>query len=136
MTQTTSSVPLAGRIIGSVFGFAFAGIGLTVLCFLWFADDGFGSPPLFFRIFGSFIAIVFVVMGGTMGVAALTAKPQFPNFTPPSAPAGPAHAQRSHGAFACPHCGAALTSKTEASPHGDVKCPFCGAWFNIHKRTA
>ena len=59
------SLPISSRLSGSAsskrryIGFAFAGIGLTVLAFLWFGDDGFGGPPLVFKVFGSFIAIVF-----------------------------------------------------------------------------
>ena len=41
------------------------GIGLTVIGFLWGAPwDAFDSPPLFFRIFGSFVAMMFVLIGG------------------------------------------------------------------------
>ncbi len=39
------------------------GIGVTLLCFLWFGEDGFHSPPLFFKVFGSFIALAFVMFG-------------------------------------------------------------------------
>ena len=40
------------------------GIGLTVLGFLWLTPfNEFGSPPLFFRVFGSFIALAFVLTG-------------------------------------------------------------------------
>jgi len=40
------------------------GIGITVIAFLWGAPFGeFGSPPLFFRFFGSFIAPAFVMVG-------------------------------------------------------------------------
>ena len=47
------------------------GIGLTVLGGLWLAPFGeFHSPPLFFRIFGSIIALAFV----TFGAVALSGK--------------------------------------------------------------
>ena len=131
-------VPFAARLVGATFGFAFAGIGLTVLGFLWFGDDGFGGPPVFFKLFGSFIAIVFVVMGGAMGFAALSAQAKVlagKSAAAPPSPPSPAIPSRSSGPYTCPDCGAALTSSTEASPHGDIKCTHCGAWFNIHRRT-
>ncbi len=47
------------------------GIGMTVLIFLWSAPFGeFGSPPLFFRVFGSFIALAFVLTGIAIFVGA------------------------------------------------------------------
>lgn len=49
-----------GRAVPCVFGF----IGLTICVFLWFAPFGeFGSPPLFFRVFGTLITCVFMLMG-------------------------------------------------------------------------
>ena len=43
----------ASRIVFGVFGFAFAGIGITLLGFLWLTPfDAFGSPPLFFESSG------------------------------------------------------------------------------------
>jgi Sec-independent protein translocase protein TatA len=41
------------------------GIGLTVIVFLWTAS-GFGAPPLIFRVFGSFVALGFVITGGAI----------------------------------------------------------------------
>ena len=70
-TDYRAPVPPAGKFLGGVFGLIFAGIGLTVIVFLWGAlRDGFGSPPLFFRVFGTFIALAFVAFGGTMAVGA------------------------------------------------------------------
>ena len=133
-------VPLTARILGAVFGFAFAGIGLTVLGFLWFGDDGFGSPPLIFKLVGSFIATVFVAMGGTMGFSALAFQGKSLAAPAPSIPTHSTSVTSPHSNFApghytCPHCAAPLASGVEASPHGDIKCPFCGAWFNIHQRS-
>lgn len=141
--QTPVAVPFAARMIPAVFGFVFAGIGLTVIGFLWLTPfDDFGSPPLFFRIFGSFIAIAFVALGGTMGLAAVAGRADWVARKPPASaapgPMSPAAAAAgtpsAAGRYACPHCGAAMTGGTEASPHGDVKCPHCGAWFNVHGR--
>jgi hypothetical protein len=127
-------LPLPARIVGSVFGLAFCGIGLTVLGFLWLTPfDAFGSPPLVFRFFGSFIAIMFVVTGGTLAYNMLTGK-----LEAMGAPAIPAASQQpsmtdpSSNTYTCPHCGAPVGSRIDVSPLGDVKCPFCHAWFNIH----
>jgi hypothetical protein len=53
----------AGRLIGAVFGIAFAGIGLTVIVSLW--AGGMGDPPVFFKLVGSFMGLIFVAVGGT-----------------------------------------------------------------------
>jgi len=130
------NVPGAGpeRFLGALVGFVFAGIGVTVLVFMWGAPfDEFGSPPLFFRIFASLIAIVFVGFGGTMGIASLRGSagvsevPRAPLSTSGPSPAAPA------GGYKCPNCGAPLGENADVSPSGDVKCPFCGRWFNIHR---
>ena len=40
----------AGRFVAGLFGFAFFGIGLSVIGFLWFGGDGgFHEPPIFFK---------------------------------------------------------------------------------------
>ncbi len=134
------SVPPAGRFIGGVFGFVFFGIGITVLIFMWAAPFGeFGSPPLFFRVFASFIALAFVAMGGTVCAGAIRGR----------SPLGTSHIARaqslidemadgreppsaSQAGYRCPHCGAPLSEGSDASPHGDVKCGHCNCWFNIH----
>ena len=130
----------ASRIVFGVFGFAFAGIGITMLGFLWLTPfDQFGSPPLFFRIFGSFIALCFVAMGGTTFVGAILGSRQqrpvagFDKFNEtkmeadaPAAPLLPLN-------YCCSNCGAKLTKQSEVSPLGDVKCTFCHQWFNIHR---
>ncbi|HEY7115115.1 MAG TPA: hypothetical protein VH475_00930 [Tepidisphaeraceae bacterium] len=123
--------PTAGtRIVTSVMGLAFAGIGVTVLIFLWSAPFGErSSPPLFFRIVGSFIAIMFVLVGGYGGISGLTGRA---TPTPPTTASPPAQAQTVSG-YTCPRCGAPLGASADVSPSGDVKCAFCGRWFNIHK---
>jgi len=125
-------LPGAGpqRFIAAVFGFVFAAIGLTVIVFLWSSNPHeFGSPPLFFKIFGSLIAVIFVLVGGTLGVSALRAKP---SLAPPAVGASTT-TPRPAGGYQCPHCAAPLGPKADVSPSGDVKCSFCGRWFNIHK---
>ncbi len=131
----------AGRFLGAVFGLVFFGIGLTVIGMMWFASDGFGSPPLFFKIFASFIALAFVAMGGTLAASSIFGGAMLARHgetieqstreaesrkesTTPITPAG----------YSCPHCAAALAAKAEVSPMGDTKCAFCGQWFNVHGR--
>ena len=142
MDQQESNIqePVAGRIIAGVFGFVFGGIGLTVLGFMWLSPtDGFDSPPLFFRVFASFIAIPFVAIGGTLFYGAITGKAlqgraarqlgrmQTGATTNSGAPSSPA------GGYRCPSCGAPLGKDADVSPSGDVKCRFCNTWFNIHR---
>jgi hypothetical protein len=123
----------APRVLGGIFGLVFFGIGLTVLGFLWLST-GPESPPLVFRMFGSFIAIGFVAMGGFLAAGAVLGRmspaARLAKFQP-SLNAIPASA--APGSYVCPHCAAPLQPKTEVSPSGDVKCPFCNSWFNIHR---
>lgn len=122
-----SQLPPAGpaRFIGALFGFVFAGVGLTVLGFLWTAR-GFGAPPLFFKIFASFIALAFVGAGGTVFFSAIKgrSRPSDTATIPPSASPGTG--------YSCPACGARLGEAADVSPRGDVKCGYCRQWFNIH----
>jgi hypothetical protein len=133
----------ASRIVFGVFGFAFAGIGITVLGFLWLTPfNQFGSPPLFFRIFGSFIALVFIAMGGTTFVAAILGNrlqrhvADFDKFNETETEANAPAAPLSPLNYCCSNCGAKLTKQSDVSPLGDVKCIFCGQWFNIHRPTS
>ena len=104
-------------------------IGVAVLVFLWGSSDGFGSPPLFFKVFGSLIALAFMAMG--FGVPfhflrrgkemeRLGAHGLHPQAAPPAS-------------LQCPNCGANV-GKAEVSPGGDVKCIYCHGWWNIHRR--
>ena len=130
------NVPGAGpaRFLGAVVGFVFAGIGVTVLVFMWAAPFGeFGSPPLFFRVFASFIAIAFVAFGGTIGVTALRGAGGISAVPRPVPPAGGPAPANAAGGYRCPNCGAPLGDKADVSPSGDVKCPFCGRWFNVNR---
>ncbi|HET6423700.1 MAG TPA: hypothetical protein VFG20_08465 [Planctomycetaceae bacterium] len=116
-----------GRVIFGVFGAVFAAIGVTVIGAMWLAPfNDFHSPPLFFRIVASLIAVVFVVMGGGIAVAAWTGKMQprvSARSNPPPGSIG----------YTCPQCGATLAKDADVSPMGDVKCTFCQRWFNIHR---
>ncbi|HEV2295509.1 MAG TPA: hypothetical protein VGR35_16790 [Tepidisphaeraceae bacterium] len=131
----------AGRFIGAVFGLVFFGIGLTVIGVMWFASDGFGSPPLFFKLIASFIALAFVAMGGTLaassifggGLLARHGKLMGQANRDAQSGRAPTTAGTPAG-YVCPHCGAALAEKAEVSPMGDTKCAFCGQWFNVHGR--
>ena len=119
-----------GRVMGTVVGLAFAGLGLTVLISVWAKPFGeFGSPPLFFRVFASFIALVFVAVGGIGARSSLRYRPPP---LPQAGAAAPSEAKPVAG-YVCPHCGAPLGDRVEVSPSGDVKCSFCGRWFNIHR---
>jgi len=114
----------------------FGVIGLLVLGFLWFGSDGFGEPPLFFKLFGSCIAVVFVVMGFGGATAALTIGKNNPFGLVHQLRQQNNHVNagsgRSHG-YSCSHCGAALGDDSDVSPKGDVKCEYCDKWFNIHE---
>lgn len=136
MARPTVNAVVMGRVVGATVGFVFAAIGVTVITFLWFGfDSDFGKPPLVFQIFGSLISLVFIVVGGSAGLAAVTANPRLLAGGVPAVSAAPAAGPASRlatGPLTCPHCGAAMSG--EASPHGDVKCAHCGAWFNIHGR--
>ena len=126
----------AGRFVAAVFGVAFAGIGLTVIGFLWFGEDGFHEPPVFFKLFGSFIAMVFVAVGGAAVYGAIAgggplaqAKRRTQSSPSSMSAASPG------GGYTCPHCGGGLDRGADVSPMGDVKCSFCGRWFNVHGRS-
>jgi hypothetical protein len=107
----------------SIFGF----IGLTVLIFLWTAR-GFGAPPLIFRLFGSFIAIAFMIMGFGMPLTLFLKGrgPDTPGFFPNSDPV-----PGKIGTYDCPNCGANV-GDADVSPSGDIKCTYCNEWWNIH----
>ncbi|MHC4878162.1 MAG: hypothetical protein ACYTGL_17035 [Planctomycetota bacterium] len=126
-----------------LFGIIPFGIGITVLCFLWFGDDGFHSPPLFFKVFGSFIALAFVMFG----VAAFSAGSlvnrnrlhdlarsmhELQQSQTGSAPDTATEQAEPRSGYDCPNCGASIGEGTDVSPSGDVKCDYCKRWFNIH----
>ncbi len=121
------SFPLALRL----FGVVPLGIGVTVLGFLWSQPFGeFGSPPLFFRIFGSFVALGFVLFGINWVRGTDRLKQRRLGESGSAVPTAPGEG------YVCPSCAAPLAADADVSPLGDVKCPHCGRWFNIHGKQA
>jgi hypothetical protein len=119
--------PLFVLLFFSIFGF----IGIAVIAFLWGSGDGFGSPPLFFKVFGSLIALGFIAMGFGVPLGAVRRGKEMEKLierglTPQPPPPVPETLQ-------CPTCGANV-GKAEVSPSGDVKCAYCHGWWNIHRR--
>ncbi|MBL4885595.1 MAG: hypothetical protein JKY95_13815 [Planctomycetaceae bacterium] len=135
-------VPMGARIIAGCFGLTFGGIGLSLFAFMWLTPfNQFGSPPLFFRVFASLIAIPFMAIGFTglysaiTGTGAMTKhhllhgqimRAAMKNMKDQTAgkPGPPTQ-------LACPSCGAPRSSE-EASPSGDVKCAHCQRWYNMY----
>jgi hypothetical protein len=126
-----------------IFGIIPLGIGLTVLGSLWLAPfNQFGSPPVFFRIFGSFIALGFILQGTVMVFGLGTPASVMKNLTGPfskladlaSTLSENSREPRVANRDACPRCAAPLEGSAEVSPHGDVKCGHCGKWFNVYGR--
>jgi len=125
------------------------GIGVTVLFFLWSSPfDQFGSPPLFFRIFGSFIALGFVLFGVALFVVAgkvsnpremarslreVTEEFKAGTSSPNQQAGNTSGSSGTKVGYDCPNCGAALGSDADVSPSGDAKCQYCDRWFNVHR---
>ncbi|MEO6436666.1 MAG: hypothetical protein ABIP55_13020 [Tepidisphaeraceae bacterium] len=139
----------AARFLGTAFGLVFFGIGVTVIGFMWFGDDGFGSPPVFVKVFASFIALGFIAMGGTLAASAFFGAGMLNKHgatigeamkrakqTQADTRATDKSPSASPGSYACPQCGAAIGEKPDVSPMGDTRCAFCGRWFNVHGRSA
>jgi hypothetical protein len=136
----TGSQTKSALFVGLVFGLVFLGIGVTVIVFMWTAE-GFGAPPLFFRVFATFIALAFIAMGGATAYSAgrvLAGKddPSLVAGRPERLPYDSQDGSAERGSqvkYTCPACGAPLASGMDVSPHGDVKCTHCGGWFNVHR---
>ena len=135
--------PLGPPPLARLMGIVPLGIGLTVLAFLWGSPFGaFGSPPLFFRVFGSFIALAFVLVGagilfGKMTTAHRRTLDQFTVAARQQRGEDNEEGEATNAAtsrYACPRCGAPLADGADVSPHGDVKCTYCASWFNVHGR--
>ena len=137
----------AARVFITIFIGIFGVIGVITLVFLWTAT-GFGAPPLFFKLFGSCIAVAFIAFSAFGIYNAWTAKARLSRFVRhthrfgPSTPVdrasevgdAPARSRDpSSPDWGCPNCGAGLASDTEISPSGDVKCPFCDQWFSTRR---
>lgn len=121
------------------------GVGMTVLIGLW--GGGMGNPPLFFRLFGSFVALGFVMTGvGIFFGAGKLSDPHrlaqsLQEITKDLAANQPVAGSATNDSetetklkvgYDCPNCGAALGKQADVSPSGDVKCGYCERWFNIH----
>jgi hypothetical protein len=138
--QPKKPIDSISKFVGGAMGLIFAGIGITTLAFLWGMPFGeFGSPPLFFRVFASFIALSFVIMGGAAFYGIIIGKNISGNFPASIAEDGEPDEdqpddsrQNTPPAYTCPKCGAPLAEGAEVSPHGDIRCGYCNAWFNIH----
>ena len=113
--------PLFAVLFFAIFGC----IGVTVLVFLWGAR-GFGAPPLVFKVFGSFIALAFIVMGFGVPLSALAKRSRITTTGGEAGPGGHGTADRPDhpGGYTCPHCGANVADG-EVSPSGDIKCRYC-----------
>ena len=118
-------------------GIAPLGIGLSVWGFLWFSPwNDFGSPPLFFRVFGSFVALPFVLIGSGIlfGRATSTAE-QLKTLRDELRETDLAETASTPlpqpGKLKCPNCGSS-PGTAEVSPHGDLKCDHCSRWYNVH----
>lgn len=116
------------QFVARVVPFIFGLIGILVICSVWMAD-GFGEPPLFFKLAATLIASVFCVVGFGAAFA--------PHQLSGRLQLGGGRRRRKPGeeaaGYTCPQCQGGLESKTEVSPSGDVKCAFCDRWFNIHQ---
>lgn len=128
------------RYIGGFVSCIFGCIGVAVILFLWSQPHGqFGSPPVFFRVFGSFIGLVFVVVGFGNTIKMISGSPvdrsgrfnrmgrrpnRFDNGRPRNQTAN----------WDCPNCGSPLSDDNEISPSGDVKCLHCESWYNVNAR--
>jgi hypothetical protein len=133
--QTDGKIPTGIKAAGLVFLIPMAvvpiGVGLTLLGFLWLGSDGSGSPPLVFKIFGSFIALGFLgfgaipLIGAVFGGAFASGRQETLR---DKCPGDQATAAKN---FACPRCSAPVADIAEVSSTGDVLCSFCHGWFNI-----
>lgn len=121
------------------------GVGLCLLIGLWTGQ--MGSPPFMFKVFGSFIAFFFMVVGfGFFKAGDLASNPHRMaqslhemtkelNEAASSADGASSDADSKREpkvGYDCPNCGAALGKDADVSPSGDVKCGYCERWFNIH----
>jgi hypothetical protein len=131
------------RFMARFIGIVPLGIGITVIAFAWSSEfgGGFGDVPIFFRLFATFVALGFVMIGGTILFAGFKAGDpqalleQMKRSAMATRSAKAADQQMSSEGYICPGCNAPLGANADVSPHGDVKCAHCGRWFNVHGRT-
>lgn len=115
------------------------GVGLTLLCGLWFGGIPFDRAPFFFKIMGSFVALMFLFVGSGFLFAKMPAQGQLHSMLSELKKQQQGHqpegmpSDTGSAGYQCTACGATLESNADVSPHGDVKCEHCGRWFNIHK---
>ncbi len=123
-----------------LFGIAPLGIGLTLLTFLWWPSSSIHAPPLVFKMFGSFMSIPFILIGGGILFGNLSPKNRLKSLAAElkelqeeleiDSEDSP---RPTASGYQCSSCGATLDQTADVSPHGDVKCEHCGKWFNIHQ---
>jgi hypothetical protein len=96
---------------------------------------------LFFRVFGTFVALPFVFIGvAGFRASSLSSHEHLiqraqdraeslsqASIVPPSSPP-----PTSSAGYVCPSCSAPIGTGADVSPHGDVKCSHCGRWFNVY----
>lgn len=114
----------------------FGCVGVAVLIFLWSPSSSFSGPPLIFKVVGSFIAMMFMVMGFGMPISAIKASRARRDERPTDTKAPTSSGAAQAAGYRCPHCGAGLGHEQEVSPSGDVKCTYCKRWWNIHRAPA
>ena len=127
MSDSEQPSNILERFVGVLFGLVFGGAGLTMIYFLW-AKNGFGAPPLFFRIFGTLFALIFVTAGATIFFGSFKRQSVRSRTSAIPQPT----ASTSGTGYTCPACGARLGAEADVSPKGDVKCGYCRKWFNVH----
>ena len=134
-----SNLFFTGSSMRRLMGIVPTGIALTVLVFVWSPPySGFGAPPLFFRVFASFIAFGFLLIGGGLLFGNLDPRSRLRSLVEETRRLqdelhNSSPASGLVGNYSCSSCGAPLGDTADVSPHGDVKCAHCGRWFNIHQ---
>ncbi len=114
------------ELIARLVPFFFGCVGITVIVFLWSQPFGqFGSPPLFFRIVGSFIGIIFVAVGfggAFFGASQAKLMDRLRSIRPGGNPQWRGH--KGASSYICPGCSAPLKEGADVSQSGDVKCTY------------
>ena len=128
------------RVFGGLFMMIPLGISILVLVHLW-TQRGFHEPPLFFKLFGSLIAMSFVLVGlggmsrafsGKMKLRRPTLRSRGRRSEPADERQDAPERRSGYRRAACPSCGGAFGKGADVSPSGDLKCGYCGSWFNIN----